>query len=103
MNSSASRAPRKRPSYRRPGPGPRRGDLFDRLTIGKRVREGLIPRYALRNIQAPFHALALAHFFDALVNVIQQRLQIDDGLARDAEPEMPRLYDAGVDRPTGIS
>jgi hypothetical protein len=47
--------------------------------------------------------LALAHFFDALVNVIQQRLQIDDGLARDAEPEMPRLYDAGVDRPTGIS
>jgi hypothetical protein len=44
---------------------------------------------------------ALESLFGALVDVEQAQLQVQDGLAGDAESEMPGLDDTGVDRSDG--
>ena len=75
------------------------GDRLDSVAECERVRSRGVAGDTLDERHRLGDRPALEQLLDALVGEEQLALERDDPLAGDVEPEMPRLDDAGVNRP----
>ena len=77
------------------------GGPFQGHAGGPGVSHGGVAGDAARQARQGLRRASFGDLFDALVHVAQAFLQVEDGLADRLEAEMPRLDDAGMDRPHG--
>src|SRR5271157_3038736 len=75
--------------------------LLHRLAIGGRMRDAVIPRNALRQVNSLCIGHAFGQLLYAFMRVPEAYFQVNDRLARHTEPEVAGLDDARVNRADG--
>ena len=74
------------------------GKALDRQTVRQRVGDGFVAAHGFGQFQAVFRRFAFSLFFKPAMFVAVPDFEIEHLLADDAEPEMPRFDDSGMNR-----